>query len=86
MLVINTNLPPILHRFQDIDIIVVKFEEINLKFEKVQDIIKFEKVRKSSRSTCNNDCYRKTLSCLNSLTLLSFMQYNAVQEGSDYTP
>jgi len=76
MLVINTNLPPILHRFQDIDIIVVKFEEINLKFEKV---------RKSLRSTCNNDCYRKTLSCLNSVTLLSFMQYNAVQQGSDYT-
>jgi len=28
-----------------VGIIVVKFEDINLNFEKVQDIIKFEKVR-----------------------------------------
>ena len=59
--------------------IVVKFEEIN---------IKFGKVRKSSRSTCNHDRYWKTLSILsilNIVTLLNFMQYNAVQQGSDYT-
>jgi len=53
------------------------------KFEKVN--LKFEKVRKSSRSTCDHDCYRKTLSILNIATLLNFMQYNAVQQGSDYT-
>jgi len=55
--------------------IVVKFEEINLKFgkfEKVKDIINF---RKSSRS--------RLLS--NIVTLLNFMQYNAVQQDSDYT-
>jgi len=42
--------------------IVVKFEEINLKFEKVRKSSRYNKVRKSSRSTCNHDCYRNTLS------------------------
>jgi len=63
-------------------IIVVKFEEINLKFKKVRKSSRYNKVRKSSRSTCNHDCYRKTLSSLNIVTLLNFMQYNTVQQGS----
>jgi len=65
-------------------LIVVKFEEINLKFkkfEKVQDVIKFEKVFLSSRSTLNHNCYRKTLSIVN-ITMLNGMQYNTLQEGS----
>jgi len=41
-------------------IIVVKFEEISLKFEKVRDNIKFIKVRKSSRCTFNHNYYQKT--------------------------
>ena len=44
--------------------IVVKFEEISLQFGKVQKSSRYNKVRKSSRSTCNHDCYRKTLSIL----------------------
>jgi len=42
---------------------------------------KFEEVRDPHAS-----CYRKTLSILNIVTLLNFMQYNAVQQGSDYRP
>jgi len=38
--------------------IVLKFKEINLKFEKVQD----KKVSKSSRCTFNHSYYQKTLS------------------------
>jgi len=33
----------------------------------------------------NHYCYRKTLSILNIVTLLNCMQYNGVQQGSDYT-
>jgi len=51
----------------------VKFEEINLKFKKV---------RKSLRSTFNHNCYRKTLNVLNIVTMLNFMQYNALHQGS----
>ena len=60
---------------------VQRFREINLnfkKFEKVQDVIKFKRVRKSSRSTLNHNCYRKTLSILNIVTMLNCMQYNAL--------
>ena len=41
--------------------IVVRFEEINSKFKKV---------RKSLRSTFSHNCYRKTLSMLNIVTVL----------------
>jgi len=34
---------------------------------------------------CNHDCYRKIHSILNIVTLLNCMQYNAVQQGSNYT-
>jgi len=64
-------------------IIVVKFEEINLKFGKVRKSSRYSKVRKSSRSACNHDCYRKSI--LNIVTVLNFMQYNALQQGSDYS-
>ena len=34
-----------------VSVTVVKFEEINLKFEKVQDAIKFKKIRDSDSIT-----------------------------------
>jgi len=45
------------------------------KFEKVQDVIEFEQVFKSSRSTFNHNCYRKTLSTVNTVTILNCMQH-----------
>ena len=41
--------------------IVVKFKEINLKFQKVLKSSRCSKVRKSSRSTSSRNCYQKTL-------------------------
>jgi len=38
-------------------IIVAKFQHFKLKLQKVQELIKFEKVRKLR---CNENCYQKT--------------------------
>ena len=46
-------------RSKFVRIIVVKFEEINLKFKKfvkVREVVKFQKVKKSSRSTFTHSC------------------------------
>ena len=59
-------------------IMCVKFEEINLQFEKVQDVIKFEKVQNSLKSTINHKCNQNTLSNLSIVTMLNCMQYNAL--------
>jgi len=53
--------------------IVVKFEEINLKFKKVRKSSRCNKIRKSLRSTFSHNRYRKTLSTgiLNIVTMFS---------------
>jgi len=48
--------------------IFVKFEEVNLKLKIVRKSSRCKKVRKSSRSTFNHNCYRKTLSTVNTVT------------------
>ena len=51
--------------------IVVKSEEITLKFKNSSRCNKFQRVRKSLISTFNHNCYRKTLSVLNIVTMFS---------------
>ena len=43
---------------------------------------KVRKCPKSSRFIFNHNCYRKTLSIVNIVTILNCMQYNALQQGS----
>jgi len=59
--------------------IVVKFEEINLKFRKVRKsfFLKF-KIHIQSQQYC----YRTTISIVCIVTMLKCVQYNALQQGS----
>ena len=51
--------------------IVVKVEEINVKFRKVRYSSRCNNVRKSSRSTFNHNCYRNALGILNVIPTFS---------------
>jgi len=59
--------------------IVVKFEEINLKFRKVRKSF-FKKFKIHIQS--QQYCYRTTISIVCVVTMLKCVQYNALQQGS----